>query len=102
MANSKYVSGANLEREVKRHLIDQGALLVVRAAGSKGQVDLVAVFEYEKYGDLGPDVRVYQVKRKQQQLSTSDRNALRSLSERAGIQVLLAYKEDGEIKYEHV
>lgn len=45
MPNPKYIRGVRLERLVRDDLKEQGAFLVVRAAGSRGPVDLVAFFE---------------------------------------------------------
>lgn len=38
---SGYRNGADLERAVKHHLEDNGYLLVIKSAGSKGKVDVV-------------------------------------------------------------
>ena len=42
MTNKNYVSGRQFEYRVKKYLEDKG-YYVVRSAGSKGQIDLVAV-----------------------------------------------------------
>lgn len=42
MPNKNYVSGCNFERRVKKHLEKLG-YYVIRSAGSKGQIDIVAV-----------------------------------------------------------
>lgn len=41
---SRYRAGADFERRVKEHLLANGAMFVVRAAGSHGPVDLVAFY----------------------------------------------------------
>lgn len=41
---SHYAAGAQFERKVRDRLYADGARLVVRSAGSKGPVDLVALF----------------------------------------------------------
>jgi len=46
---TKYASGRNQEWIVKRRLIDAGAFLVTRSAGSKGAADLVAFFDTATY-----------------------------------------------------
>lgn len=39
---TNYRRGADLERQVRKALYDRGAVLVIRSAGSKSPVDLVA------------------------------------------------------------
>jgi hypothetical protein len=40
---SGYRKGADLEREVKRHLEDNGYVLVIKSGGSKGKVDVIGL-----------------------------------------------------------
>lgn len=39
---SNYRRGADLERTVRQHLAEQGAWPIIRSAGSKGVIDLIA------------------------------------------------------------
>jgi Holliday junction resolvase len=41
---TKYRRGYDLERRARERLVELGAALVVRAAGSKGPVDLIAMW----------------------------------------------------------
>jgi len=58
---TKYSNGVNYERKFKQLLLNKGATLVVRSAGSKGLIDLVAFF-YDR-------VELYQIK------TTADKHA---------------------------
>jgi hypothetical protein len=58
-----YANGANAERRIKRELEARGAF-VVRAAGSHGCADLVALWPVRDGGDVPPkDPWLVQVKR---------------------------------------
>jgi hypothetical protein len=77
---TRYAAGADFERKVRDTLLNvHGAVLVVRSAGSRGKVDLVAFFEPERNawgrGDGSPVAWLVQCKR-DGKLSPADHDAL--------------------------
>ena len=104
-----YRRGADFERKVRDRLYADGAKLVVRSAGSKGPVDLVALYgshptpvlarevprletgHFRMWGDevvFPPDV--VQVKTGTARLSSAKRAELVSLAESVGARAVLA------------
>jgi Holliday junction resolvase len=62
---SGYRDGADLERAVKRHLEDNGYLLVIKSGGSKGRVDVIGLkrgetvlVQCKRSGTISPADRV--------------------------------------------
>jgi Holliday junction resolvase len=88
---SHYAAGAAFERKVRDKLYEDGAKLVVRSAGSKGPVDLVALYE-----PAGPDfpavVELVQVKRGRG-MTKAKRQALIELANSLGTGAMVAYPE---------
>jgi Holliday junction resolvase len=62
---SGYRQGADLEREVKRYLEDNGYVLVIKSGGSKGKVDVIGLklgetvlVQCKRSGDIRPAERI--------------------------------------------
>jgi Holliday junction resolvase len=101
---TNYQAGADFERKVRDHLMhDLDACYVVRSAGSRGIVDLVAFFMGEDYtvdeatnpwsGEVkivSPVVRLVQVKRTGK-ITDEDREILCSLAAETGATPWLAW-----------
>lgn len=90
---TRYANGANLERRVKADLQKHG-WLVVRSAGSRGEVDLIAI---------GPDLTqraLVQCKR-DGRMSLEDRRGLEALADAFSSLPILAYL-DGGIQYSRI
>ena len=80
---SNYRRGADFERAVRAHLAENG-YEVIRSAGSKTKVDLVAI----KTGDL----LLIQCKLPNSQVSSGDWNKLRTLARQCDGRPILAIK----------
>ena len=95
---STYEKGRRAEHYVKRLLQMMGARLVVRSAGSKGPIDLVALFPDEG------EVWLIQVKKEKRSISKAERQVLEELSKSLQgpffIRVYIATKVSG--KYEFI
>ena len=78
----RYVKGANFERQVKKDL-EAAGYFVVRSAGSKGKIDLVAM--------RTNDVRLIQCKTNGV-ISKTDRRHLREMSRELGIKTYIYEK----------
>lgn len=101
---SQYRRGADFERKVKAALEAQGAVYVVRAAGSHGPADLIAFYGL-RYGEvvpavgtlpfktfaLAPHIEFVQAKRNGQ-MSRADQWALVELAHQCGAVPVLAYQ----------
>lgn len=93
---TQYARGADLERKARDELMhDHGAAYVVRSAGSRGIVDLVAFFpggemRTDDYTAVYPIVWMVQVKR-DGKINDEDRELLMSLAAEAGALPVLAY-----------
>lgn len=98
---TQYARGADFERKVRDHLMhDLDACYVVRSAGSRGIVDLVALFMGEDVhvGDrdddeaiiVSPIIRLVQVKRNGK-ITDEDREILCSLAAETGCTPWLAW-----------
>ena len=111
---SKYSQGSAVEREVRSYLYREGAVLVMKAAGSKiiypkwwgftkvflrPKIDLIALVPALMGGEL--HTCLIQVK-KHKKLTADDLTELRKFSSRYSMPVYLAWKEAGEIKMELV
>jgi len=97
VARSHYSRGANFEREVRQFLSEDG-WFVMRAAGSKGVVDLVALRE------RGNVLRVRLISCKLNgYVPPAEREQLRKLKEELPhAEVLIARKENGSVVFERV
>lgn len=84
---SAYARGADFERKVRDHLLAQGAKLVVRSAGSRSPVDLVAFWQPSMSGH--PTAVLVQVKR-DGRLTKASREALRTTAAGLGATAVLA------------
>ena len=85
-----YAAGATFERKVRDKLYADGAKLVVRSAGSKGPVDLVAFYGL----DYGYRYRIDLVQVKRGRGMTKAKQAeLVELAESVGARAVLAYPE---------
>lgn len=89
---TQYERGANFERRVKRWLEGQG-YFVIRSAGSKGPVDLVAVSAYETV--------LVQCKRGGR-ISQPEVDALASLKRRLNVKVAVVSLDGRKIKAEYL
>lgn len=105
---TQYQRGADFERKVRDHLMhDLDACYVVRSAGSRGIIDLVAFFpaDISGMGDYEvevPNVRLVQCKR-DGRLSDEDRELLTSLAAETGTSAWLAWSDpDVGVKMEEV
>jgi len=78
---SQYAKGAYYERQLK-HKLEKEGWFVVRAAGSKGIIDLLAVRKGESMG--------IQVK-KGKRLTLTERKALEELRKASGIKIFVVY-----------
>lgn len=89
---SHYAAGANFERKVRDKLYADGAKLVVRSAGSKGPVDLVAL--QEPYDDAPSEavVSLVQVKRGRG-MKREGKRQLVALADLLNVRAVLAYPE---------
>jgi len=99
---TNYQRGADLERKAASTLLhDYGALLVVRAAGSHGKADLVALFEpdvisWHADADVAaPHVWLVQVK-KDARLPAEEREALLQIAAETATVPVLAYAVRGQ------
>lgn len=86
---SNYRRGADFERAVRADLVDHG-YEVIRSAGSKTKVDLVAI----KNGEL----LLIQCKLPNSQLPSSEWNRLRALSRMCAARPILALKIEGRTR----
>lgn len=95
---TQYQRGADFERKVRDELMhDMDAAYVVRSAGSRGIVDLVAFFPLLR---LVPEVWLVQCKR-DGKLSAEDRELLLSLAAETGCRAVLAkIPTDGGVEFE--
>ena len=84
----RYVKGANFERQVKKDLESSG-YFVIRSAGSKGKIDLVAF--------KSNDVRLIQCKTNGV-ISKSDRQILRDMSKDLKIKTYIYEKDSSSFK----
>lgn len=94
---TQYARGADLERKARDELIhDHGAAYVVRSAGSRGIVDLVAFFQASDFEDdreqtwAVPSVWLIQCKR-DGKLTAEDHELLTSLAAETGCTPVLAF-----------
>ena len=93
LAMTRYDNGAALERRVRADLQKHG-WFVVRSAGSRGEVDLLAI---------GPDITdraMIQCKR-DGRMSIEDRRGLEALGDAFSALPILAYLDDG-IQYSRI
>lgn len=98
---TNYGRGADFERRARDDLYAKGALLVVRAAGSHGKADLVALFPAE---DLDyeidcpivtvPNVWLVQVK-KDGKIPLDEREALIEIARATGTTPVIAWHDIG-------
>lgn len=83
---TNYARGRAFEYRVRDHLMKLGAVVVVRSAGSKGKIDLLALFpaldSYMEWPTTG-DVWMVQCKR-DGKLPADEREALLDYAERTG------------------
>jgi len=95
---SSYERGRRAEHYVKRLLNLMGAKLVIRSAGSRGPIDLVAFFPQEG------EIWLIQVKREKRHLSREERQVLEELQRALDapyiVKVYIATKVSG--KYEFI
>lgn len=111
---TQYARGADFERQTRDALMNgHDATYVVRSAGSRGIVDLVAFFPAEQIAskdDVGtltfiasPVVWLVQCKR-DGRLSAEDRELLCSLADEVGARPVLAYRYDNRpgVSFEQV
>lgn len=96
---SKYAQGAAFERSVKAKLEREGALYVVRSAGSKGVADLVA-FQSPVYRSY-PEVWLVQVKRGGS-LPKREARKLLEVAKATGATAMLAFKDKNRISIERI
>lgn len=81
---SQYRRGADFERAVRDLCIKMGAVVVIRSAGSKGLLDLVAWM---------PSGETWFVQCKLTgKISKADRNDLRDIADIVGAQAVIAHK----------
>jgi Holliday junction resolvase len=85
---SQYRRGADFERKVKQALEANGAVYVVRAAGSHGPADLIAFYDWDGWR---PSVEFVQAKRNGK-MSRADQWALHELATQCGAVPVLAYQ----------
>jgi Holliday junction resolvase len=76
-----YANGANAERRIKRELEARGAF-VVRAAGSHGCADLVALWPHDGFSMTEP--WLLQIKRGSGRATAEEREALKKAARRYG------------------
>lgn len=84
---SAYSRGADFERKVRDHLLAQGAKLVIRSAGSRSAVDLVAFWQPSMSGHA--TAVLVQVKR-DGRLTQQAREALKATAAGLGVTAALA------------
>jgi Holliday junction resolvase len=84
---TNYQRGRAFEYRTRDKLYEQGAEYVMRAAQSKGKVDLIALFP--ELGECIPHVWIVQCKR-DGRLSVSERSALLDIAQDTGAQPYLA------------
>ena len=90
---SQYARGANFERKVKELWEDRG-YFVVRSAGSKGPVDLVAIaYEYRPI--------LIQCKLTGM-ITAAEKKRLRELGEDYNCDTVIAYRKDGVYTEERI
>ena len=88
--NTRYRRGANIEYRAKAALQSQG-YLVIRAAGSHGPADLVAMrpaFDSWKR-QTGPEVLLVQCKRSKNRLTPGEKSELAWIADRLGCSAVL-------------
>lgn len=97
MATSNYVKGRRFEYKVRDRLYKDGAVYVMRAAQSKGAVDLLAL--WPKVAHSSAEGRTYTIKRHDwlvqcktgtARMSTADKEKLADIASRAGAVAVLA------------
>lgn len=91
MSNKYYVIGSNFERKIKREFENRG-YFVVRSAGSKSPIDLVAIKE-------GIPILV-QCKIKE--ITKKEIDELRKLQNKVKCKVLAIVKKNKETNYLHI
>lgn len=97
---TQYDRGAAFERQVKKKWEGDG-YWVMRSAGSKGQVDLVAVKRFcAPNGDIWPDVTLIQCKLGGV-ISTAEEDKLLLLAMDLGAKAVIAFKP-GRGQYDEI
>jgi Holliday junction resolvase len=86
----RYCKGANFERRVKKELEEMG-YFVVRAAGSKGKIDLVAI--------KPNDIKLVQCKTNGV-VSRQDVDILKEMAKNLDVHIQLARKDGPNLKFE--
>ena len=84
---TNYQRGRAFEYRTRDKLLKDGAVYVMRAAQSKGKVDLIALWPYHE--SLGPQVSLIQCKR-DGRLSVTERDALLDLAEQTWAEAYVA------------
>ena len=92
MPNLKYVKGANLERAAKK-ILEEADYFVVRSAGSKSPVDLIAV-------DIN-EIRLIQIKSGKQgyRVKTEDERKLQKITVPSNCRKEIWVKEQGRKQF---
>lgn len=92
---TNYSRGADFERKVRDVLISQGALAVIRSAGSRGILDLVAWMS-------NGDVLFIQCKLNGK-ISKADKDTLRDMAETVGAKAVVASRpRRGKIQMQRI
>lgn len=97
MASTNYRRGRDFEYKVRDHLRTIGAVYVMRSAGSKTKVDLVAFFTTK----VKPNTWLVQVK-KDGKISATDRQDLIDLASKTETQAVLAKAGNPGVVLEHL
>jgi Holliday junction resolvase len=83
LPNRNYQRGAAFERRCIKALEAQGALFVVRVAGSKGPADLVA-FYAPRWSTMRPSIELVQCKNGKRGMTRAERFALTEIARQTG------------------
>lgn len=91
MPNNNYRRGATFERKIKKQWEDDG-YLVIRSAGSKGPVDLVAIKSTAVY-----EVHVVLIQCKLRKPTAAERRKAKEAGEKYQLQIVIVWPDGQEV-----